>query len=162
MFLIDISGSMKGDPLEYTKNALVASVSNLNPEDSFNIIAFNEEVHLFSSTMKLATKEAISNAIEWVGTNLIGNGGTNILLPLNEVNLVWNMFQVTFKCTLIIKLIKFTFFSLIEISSNFELHNLLLEIYIYIYIERERERGKSNNLPIDFCLNLAYFMIHPI
>ncbi|KAM3747127.1 hypothetical protein ACB098_05G013000 [Castanea mollissima] len=84
VFLIDISESMKGDPLEFTKNALVASLSKLNPEDNFNIIGFNQEVHLFSSTMKLATKEAISNAIEWVGTNLIGNGSTNILLPLNE------------------------------------------------------------------------------
>lgn len=84
VFLIDKSGSMKGDPLEYAKNALVASLSKLKPEDTFNIIAFNEEVDLFSSTMKLATKEAISNATEWVGSNLIANGGTNISLPLNQ------------------------------------------------------------------------------
>uniref|UniRef100_A0A2N9IBF9 VWFA domain-containing protein n=1 Tax=Fagus sylvatica TaxID=28930 RepID=A0A2N9IBF9_FAGSY len=43
VFLIDKSGSMKGDPLEYAKNALVASLSKLKPEDTFNIIAFNEE-----------------------------------------------------------------------------------------------------------------------
>jgi hypothetical protein len=101
---------MKGDPLEYAKNALVASLSKLKPEDTFNIIAFNEEVDLFSSTMKLATKEAISNATEWVGSNLIANGGTNISLPLNQVNLILNMFQVTFKFTPIITLIKFTYF----------------------------------------------------
>ncbi|KAG6727549.1 hypothetical protein I3842_02G131900 [Carya illinoinensis] len=84
VFLIDISGSMRGDPLENTKNALVASLSKLNPQDSFNIIAFNGEIHLFSSTMKLATMEAVSNATDWVDINLVADGGTNILLPLNQ------------------------------------------------------------------------------
>ncbi|XP_062154561.1 uncharacterized protein LOC133862725 isoform X2 [Alnus glutinosa] len=84
VFLIDISGSMRGDPLENAKIALVVSLSKLNPEDTFNIIAFNGEVLLFSPSMKLATKEAISDATEWVGANFIANGSTNILLPLNQ------------------------------------------------------------------------------
>jgi uncharacterized protein with von Willebrand factor type A (vWA) domain len=95
VFLIDISGSMRGDPLENAKIALVVSLSKLNPEDTFNIIAFNGEVLLFSPSMKLATKEAISDATEWVGANFIANGSTNILLPLNQVSLIFNMFQVT-------------------------------------------------------------------
>lgn len=78
---------MRGEPLENTKNALVASLSKLNPQDTFNIIAFNGEIHLFSSTMKLATVEAVSNAREWVDINLVANGGTNILLPLNQVRI---------------------------------------------------------------------------
>ncbi|KAE7999033.1 hypothetical protein FH972_003518 [Carpinus fangiana] len=84
VFLIDISDSMRGDALENAKIALVASLSKLNPKDAFNIIAFNGEVLLFSPSMKLATKEAISDATEWVGEKLIANGGTNILLPLNQ------------------------------------------------------------------------------
>jgi uncharacterized protein YegL len=91
VFLIDISDSMRGDALENAKIALVASLSKLNPKDAFNIIAFKEEVLLFSPSMKLATKEAISDATEWVGEKLIANGGTNILLPLNQVNLFFNM-----------------------------------------------------------------------
>ncbi len=145
---------MKGDPLEYAKNALVASLSKLKPEDTFNIIAFNEEVDLFSSTMKLATKEAISNATEWVGSNLIANGGTNISLPLNQVNLILNMFQVTFKFTPIITLIQVNIFLLIEISSFFILHNLLFEK------KRERYLGKPKKLPIEFYLYPAFFMIY--
>lgn len=85
---------MRGDPIENAKIALLASLSKLNPEDTFNIIAFNEEVLLFSPSMKLATKEAISDATEWVGDNFVANGSTNILLPLNQVNLIFNMFQV--------------------------------------------------------------------
>ncbi|KAG6733249.1 hypothetical protein I3842_01G217500 [Carya illinoinensis] len=84
VFLIDISGSMMGEPLENAKNALMASLSKLNTKDTFNIIAFNGEVQLFSSIMKLATSEAISNATEWIDANLIANGGTNILLPINQ------------------------------------------------------------------------------
>ncbi|XP_027335338.1 inter alpha-trypsin inhibitor, heavy chain 4-like isoform X2 [Abrus precatorius] len=82
VFLVDISASMKGSPLENTKNALLTSLSQLNAQDTFNIIAFNGEVNLFSSSMETATKEAVSNGAKWVETNFIANGGTNIMLPL--------------------------------------------------------------------------------
>ncbi|BBG98781.1 inter-alpha-trypsin inhibitor heavy chain-related protein, partial [Prunus dulcis] len=85
IFIIDISGSMLGDPLENAKNALLASLSNLNRDDTFNIIAFNGEIHLFSSSMELATNEAMLKAKEWASTNLTANGGTNILLPLKQL-----------------------------------------------------------------------------
>ncbi|KAK6139698.1 hypothetical protein DH2020_026566 [Rehmannia glutinosa] len=54
VFVVDISGSMKGKPLEDTKNALSAALAKLDPKDLFNVIAFN------------------------------AGGGTNILLPLNQ------------------------------------------------------------------------------
>lgn len=76
---------MRGKPLDDTKTALLSALSKLCPEDSFNIIAFNGETFLFSSSMKLATNEAIDNATEWVNINFIAGGGTNILLPLNQV-----------------------------------------------------------------------------
>ncbi|XP_031262052.1 von Willebrand factor A domain-containing protein DDB_G0292028-like isoform X1 [Pistacia vera] len=84
VFLVDISGSMRGDLLENAKNALLASFSNLSPEDSFNIIAFNGEIRLFSSSMELASKGAIQNATQWLNDNLIADGGTEILLPLKQ------------------------------------------------------------------------------
>ncbi|KAK9274868.1 hypothetical protein L1049_022122 [Liquidambar formosana] len=84
VFVIDISGSMRGKLLEDTKNALSAALSELDPKDSFSIIAFNGETFLFSSLMELATKEAIENATQWIGMNFIAGGGTNILLPLNK------------------------------------------------------------------------------
>lgn len=79
---------MRGAPIEDTKNALLASLSNLNPEDTFNIIAFNEEVNLFSPSMELAKTEAISKATQWISTNLVANGGTNIQLTLEQVILL--------------------------------------------------------------------------
>ncbi|XP_042485965.1 inter-alpha-trypsin inhibitor heavy chain H3 isoform X2 [Macadamia integrifolia] len=84
VFIVDISGSMKGGPLENLKNGLFTVLSKLNPEDSFNIIAFNGETYLFSSLLELATKETIEKASQWINLNFIAEGGTNILLPLNQ------------------------------------------------------------------------------
>ncbi|KAK7389676.1 hypothetical protein VNO78_24918 [Psophocarpus tetragonolobus] len=84
VFVVDISASMKGTPLDNTKNALLTSLSQLNAQDTFNIIAFNGEVCLFSSSMETATEEAILNATKWVDTNFIANGDTNIMLPLTQ------------------------------------------------------------------------------
>lgn len=83
--MVDISGSMRGKPLEDTKNALLAALSKLDPKDSFNIIAFNGETYLFSTSMELATKGAVERATQWIGVTLIAEGSTDILLPLTKV-----------------------------------------------------------------------------
>ncbi|KAJ7979225.1 inter-alpha-trypsin inhibitor heavy chain-related [Quillaja saponaria] len=83
VFVIDISGSMKGKLLDDTKNALSAALSKLNPEDSFNIIAFNGDTSLFSTSMELASKDAVERAIGWINFNFIVGDGTNISSPLN-------------------------------------------------------------------------------
>ncbi|KAK7275571.1 hypothetical protein RIF29_16690 [Crotalaria pallida] len=84
VFVIDISASMKGSPLENIKNALLASLSQLRLQDTFNIIAFNGEVNLWSPSMEPATEEAILKATNWVDTTFIANGSTNIFLPLSK------------------------------------------------------------------------------
>lgn len=86
MFVIDTSGSMRGGPLESAKRALFTSLSNLDPKDTFNIIAFNREFTLFAPSMEPATEETILKATEWVETNFVPNGGTNILLALEQVS----------------------------------------------------------------------------
>ncbi|KAG5596129.1 hypothetical protein H5410_037361 [Solanum commersonii] len=84
VFVVDISGSMKGKPIEDTKQALCAALSKLDSQDLFNIIAFNSEKYLFSPSLELATKKSIENATQWIGTNFIAGGGTNILNPLTQ------------------------------------------------------------------------------
>ncbi|OIT21774.1 PREDICTED: uncharacterized protein LOC109218469 isoform X2 [Nicotiana attenuata] len=84
VFVVDISGSMKGKPIEDTKQALCTALSKLDSQDLFNIIAFNSEKYLFSSSLELATKKAIENATQWIGTNFVAGGGTNILNPLTQ------------------------------------------------------------------------------
>ncbi|KVI05856.1 von Willebrand factor, type A [Cynara cardunculus var. scolymus] len=83
VFLVDISESMHDAPLEKTKDAVIGCLSELNHGDYFNIIAFNGDIQPFSSSLELATEEGITNATEWI-TNLIAEGGTNLLLPLKQ------------------------------------------------------------------------------
>ncbi|XP_054783588.1 uncharacterized protein LOC129290718 isoform X2 [Prosopis cineraria] len=92
VFVIDISASMRGSPLENAKNALLASLSQLNAQDTFNIVAFNEDFYLFSSSMEPATEGAMLNATQWIDTSFIAKGGTNILLPLTQA---MKLFQKT-------------------------------------------------------------------
>ncbi|GAB4841966.1 hypothetical protein Ancab_011923 [Ancistrocladus abbreviatus] len=84
VFLVDISGSMHGAPIENVKKALLDSLSKLNRQDSFNILAFNGETYPFSSSMELATQQAIQSAIQWIDLKLMAGGSTNILLALNQ------------------------------------------------------------------------------
>ncbi|XP_075675322.1 uncharacterized protein LOC142644630 [Castanea sativa] len=83
VFVVDISGSMRGKPIDDTKDALFAALSKLDPQDSFSIIAFNGETYLFSTSLELATNEAVERAIEWISMNFVAGGATNILHPLN-------------------------------------------------------------------------------
>ncbi|XP_021636474.2 uncharacterized protein LOC110632520 isoform X2 [Hevea brasiliensis] len=84
VFVVDISRSMEGKPLEGTKDVLFGALTKLDLNDSFNIIAFNGETYLFSSSMELATAETVEKAVEWINQNFIAGGGTNILLPLKQ------------------------------------------------------------------------------
>uniref|UniRef100_A0A1D1Z528 Inter-alpha-trypsin inhibitor heavy chain H2 n=2 Tax=Anthurium amnicola TaxID=1678845 RepID=A0A1D1Z528_9ARAE len=84
VFVVDISESMRGRPLDSVNNALSAVLSELTPSDSFSIIAFNEETYTFSSSLVLATQETVENAAQWMKKNLVTSGGTNIVKSLNE------------------------------------------------------------------------------
>ncbi|KAK7354585.1 hypothetical protein VNO80_20050 [Phaseolus coccineus] len=83
IFVIDVSGSMRGKLIDDTKNALSVALSKLDPDDSFSIIAFNGDIYQFSTSMELASKDAVDRAIEWINMNFVAGGDTNILHPLN-------------------------------------------------------------------------------
>ncbi|KAI4386921.1 hypothetical protein MLD38_004798 [Melastoma candidum] len=82
IFIVDISGSMQGDLVINTKIALLECLAKLGQGDSFNVIAFNDNAHLLSSSMRPATKDEISSASEWINETFMPSGGTNILLPV--------------------------------------------------------------------------------
>ncbi|KAK9075939.1 hypothetical protein SSX86_004269 [Deinandra increscens subsp. villosa] len=84
VFVVDISESMKGNTIEVTKNALIAALPKLDENDSFGIMAFNDQTHLYSSTLELATHESIRKATEWIDTNFIASGGTNMSTALDQ------------------------------------------------------------------------------
>ncbi|XP_074280794.1 uncharacterized protein LOC141605796 isoform X2 [Silene latifolia] len=84
IYVIDTSRSMQGKPLETTKRTLCDALSELNPQDSFNIIGFNGDICPFSLSTKIASRETIEEAVQWIGTNFVTGDGTNISLALKK------------------------------------------------------------------------------
>ncbi|KAL1207834.1 hypothetical protein V5N11_014004 [Cardamine amara subsp. amara] len=84
VFVVDISKSMTGKPLEDVNNAISTALSKLNPEDSFNIITFSDDTSLFSTSMELVSSDAVERSIEWMNKNFVVADGTNMLPPLEK------------------------------------------------------------------------------
>lgn len=78
IFVIDISGSMSGQPLEQTKWALAYIIGELNPDDRFDVIAFDDQAQSMLGGLKRATQANLNEAARLV-SELESRGGTNIL-----------------------------------------------------------------------------------
>ncbi len=76
-FVLDTSGSMKGDKLAQAKKALRFCIGALNANDRFNIIRFSTDTEKFKTSVVSAdgkNKEAAADFVE----NMVARGGTNI------------------------------------------------------------------------------------
>ncbi len=77
IFLCDRSGSMSGEKIRQAKAALQFLVRQLQPGDTFNIVAYDSEVEAFRPELQRADAETLRAASQWVdGIN--AGGGTNI------------------------------------------------------------------------------------
>jgi uncharacterized protein YegL len=76
-FVVDTSGSMRGQKIEQAKGALRYFVSKLKDEDEFNIVAFSTEARLWKSSLTQANAEMRKDAEQFID-GLGANGGTNI------------------------------------------------------------------------------------
>ena len=97
IFLFDISESMNGLPLESVINTLSTAISELTRNDSFNIIAFNDNPHSFSPSMARATQETIEKAVNWMKQECVASGGTNISKALNEVGFCFQILSTNLR-----------------------------------------------------------------
>ena len=85
MFIVDVSGSMRGFPLNVSKKLLTNLISNLRPTDMFNILLFASSSHVLSEESLEATPQNLKKAIDLLD-NQRGGGGT-MLLPALETAL---------------------------------------------------------------------------
>jgi len=76
-FVVDTSGSMKGDKIEQAKRALGMFLKSLRPQDLFQVVTFSSSVQTFFDGPRRANAENIGVALERVG-RLEAKGGTNI------------------------------------------------------------------------------------
>lgn len=83
VLLLDISGSMQGVPVSQLKVFAEYLLGTLNPQDRFNIIAFNDNTATFAADCQAATPANISSGQAFVG-GLRSTGGTEMLPAIRE------------------------------------------------------------------------------
>ena len=83
IFVLDVSGSMFGYPLDTAKELIRDLVTNLNETDTFNLILFANESTLLSPRSLPATSRNIKAATEMIDEQE-GGGGTSLLPALED------------------------------------------------------------------------------
>ena len=87
IFIVDVSGSMNGQPLDISKNLMRNLVLNLKPTDMFNVVLFSGASRLLNETSLPANEENIKKAVSFVD-NTRGGGGTEVLGALRMANAI--------------------------------------------------------------------------
>lgn len=83
VFVVDNSGSQSGQPIEKAKETMKYCIDRMNPDDTFNVIAFSNTVNaLFDKPMK-NTPETRKKGVEFI-ESLRGQGGTEMLEPMKQ------------------------------------------------------------------------------
>jgi Ca-activated chloride channel family protein len=77
IFILDTSGSMRGEKIQQAKGALTFCLNSLNSNDRFNVIDFDDQVRSFKEGLMPATRENIKDALRFV-EDCEAEGGTNI------------------------------------------------------------------------------------
>lgn len=85
IFVLDVSGSMDGYPLDTAKVLIRDLVSNLQVTDSFNVILFSEKVTQLSAESVEATGDNINRALRMIDYQK-GGGGTEMEAALRSAN----------------------------------------------------------------------------
>jgi Ca-activated chloride channel family protein len=77
IFVLDSSGSMRGEKIRQAIDALKFCLEGLNPGDRFNIIDYDDSVKPYSKGMIAASRANIAEAVAFAD-RLEASGGTNI------------------------------------------------------------------------------------
>lgn len=83
LFIVDISGSMNGFPIETSKQLLRDLIGNLKPDELFNVLLFAGSTAVYSERSLPANPENIDRAIRLIESQR-GGGGTELLPALQR------------------------------------------------------------------------------
>jgi len=83
IFVVDISGSMHGFPLDTTKALLRNLIGELQPTDRFNVLLFSGSNTVLAPRPLAASQDNIDKALKLLETRM-GSGGTELLPALRE------------------------------------------------------------------------------
>ncbi len=83
IFVVDVSGSMSGFPLNTAKRLMRELVDDLNPADRFNVVLFASGARFMSEFSLPATPDNIRRAVTFLEKQR-GGGGTRLYKALNR------------------------------------------------------------------------------
>ncbi len=83
VFVVDVSGSMRGFPLEVSKKLLKDLIGGLHSSDQFNVVLFSGGSTVLSERSVPATAENIAHAVQLIESQH-GGGGTELLPALKR------------------------------------------------------------------------------
>ena len=83
VFVVDVSGSMNGFPLDTAKKLMGDLVNVLRPSDTFNIVVFADGFETFSQVSVPATRPNLTRALRFLGRK-DGGGGTRLQAALER------------------------------------------------------------------------------
>ena len=84
VFLVDVSGSMSGEPMAKVKAAMRHFFQRSKPNDTFQVITFSNQVNKLFETSVSATEENIASALTFI-QQIHGGGGTEMLAGIKAV-----------------------------------------------------------------------------
>jgi Ca-activated chloride channel family protein len=82
-FIVDVSGSMNGFPLDVAKRLATDLLSHLRPQDSFNVLLFSGSSRTYAPRAVAATPTAVQEAADLINGEQ-GGGGTELLPALKK------------------------------------------------------------------------------
>ncbi len=83
IFVIDVSGSMNGFPLDTAKELMKELIGELKPTDRFNLLVFAGGSDTFSRASVPASKANLKSALQWMDSRHAG-GGTELVRALER------------------------------------------------------------------------------
>lgn len=83
IFVLDVSGSMNGFPLDTAKTLMRDLVKVLRPTDTFNIVVFASGSQTLARASIPATVLNVENALDFIGPKT-GSGGTELLAAVKR------------------------------------------------------------------------------
>ena len=84
IFIVDVSGSMHGYPLDTAKALMKNIITGLRPQDSINVLLFASSAAVLSESGSLkATADNKQRALDFINARP-GSGGTNILPAMKQ------------------------------------------------------------------------------
>lgn len=83
-FVLDVSCSMRGFPLDVAKTVMRESLGKLRPKDHFNVLFFSGSGWTYAPAPIPATRTNVANALEAIDAQH-GGGGTQLVAALDRI-----------------------------------------------------------------------------